>query len=310
MKDKPSLQQILEIQEHFGLPSPALVEKDWHVIRALAAIASANTEPFSLVFGGGTALSRAYGLLKRMSEDIDLRIVGVEKPTRGALRGLRETITKALLDAGFEFDPTDKAHRDTMHKGRYTIYRLPYVAAAEGRGALRPEIQIETAVFPLRLSAVALPVGSFIAEGSGRKAEIERIDCASIPETAAEKLVALTRRAGAELAGLRAQRDPTLVRHIYDLHMIREHYDQAKVAALASEVMQADAETRGDKFPAYQKDPIGESLKAIEGLAKDEAYAQGYASFRRDMVYGDAPEFSAAVQTLRELGEHIKKATA
>jgi hypothetical protein len=40
LNDKPTLQDLLEIQEHFGLPSPALVEKDWHVMRALAAIAA------------------------------------------------------------------------------------------------------------------------------------------------------------------------------------------------------------------------------------------------------------------------------
>ncbi|MCC6778380.1 MAG: nucleotidyl transferase AbiEii/AbiGii toxin family protein [Hyphomicrobiales bacterium] len=88
LNDRPSLQDLLEIQEHFGLPSPALVEKDWYVVKALAAIAIADTAPFRLVFGGGTALSRAHGLIQRMSEDIDLRIVGVDKPTRGELRKL------------------------------------------------------------------------------------------------------------------------------------------------------------------------------------------------------------------------------
>jgi hypothetical protein len=58
LSDKPTLQQLLEIQQHFGLPSPALVEKDWQVVRALAAIAAAGTAPFRLVFGGGTALCR------------------------------------------------------------------------------------------------------------------------------------------------------------------------------------------------------------------------------------------------------------
>jgi predicted nucleotidyltransferase component of viral defense system len=62
LNDKPSLEELLEVQEHFGLPSPGLVEKDWHVVKALAAIAAVNTGEFRLVFGGGTALSRAYKL--------------------------------------------------------------------------------------------------------------------------------------------------------------------------------------------------------------------------------------------------------
>lgn len=45
MLDKPSLQTILEVQKHFALPSPVLVEKDWYVVTALAAINSADLKP-------------------------------------------------------------------------------------------------------------------------------------------------------------------------------------------------------------------------------------------------------------------------
>jgi predicted nucleotidyltransferase component of viral defense system len=307
LNDRPTLQEILEVQQHFGLPAPSLVEKDWHVVRALAAIAAADTSPFKLVFGGGTALSRAHGLIRRMSEDIDLRVVSAGKPSRRALRTLRETVTKALQDAGFAFDPANPAHRKTMYEGNYTIYRLPYAPAAPGKGVLRPEIQIETAVFPLRRAAVVCAVSSFVAEAYGRGAELATIECTSIPETAAEKLVALTRRAGAELTGLRKTRDPTLVRHVYDLHIIREHYDTADVAALAAEIMLADAELRGDKFPAYQNDPLGETLKAIEGISADAGYAASYAVFQRDMVYGDAPDFATAVGVLKAIAEHLHR---
>ncbi len=305
LNDRPTLEQLLEIQQHFGLPSPALVEKDWYVVRALAAIAAADTAPFQLIFGGGTALCRAHGLIKRMSEDIDLRVVGAERPSRGALRGLRETITQALLGAGFVFDPANEAHRRTMYEGNYTIYRLPYEPAAEGRGALRPEIQIETAVFPLRRPAVMRAVSSFVAQGYGRPAELAAIACTSVEETVAEKMVALTRRAGAELAGLRAERDPTLVRHVHDLHVTREHYDPADVAALAKTIMVADAELRGERFPAYRQDPVGETIKAIAGIAADATYAAAYETFCRDMVYGEAGDFEEAMGTLTSIAEQL-----
>jgi predicted nucleotidyltransferase component of viral defense system len=308
LSDKPSLQDLLEIQQHFGLPSPALVEKDWHVVKALAAIAAADTKPFRLVFGGGTALSRAHDLIRRMSEDIDLRIVGVEKPTRGQLRKLRGTITRALLDAGFAFDPENPEHRTTMHEGRYTIYRLPYAPSVEGEGALRPEILIEMAVFPLRHAGIERPVISFMAEARGEPAEVTAMECTSVVETAAEKFVALTRRVGAELAGLRDKRDPTLVRHVYDLHVIREQYDAADVAALVREVMAADAQLRRKDFPAYGADPVAETLKAVGRIAADEEYRTAYAGFCRDMVYGDnVPDFDTAVATLKELAQRLNK---
>ncbi len=56
MTHKPNLDQLLEFQEHIGLPRRALVEKDWYVVKALAAIAAVYTGDFRLVFGGGTAL--------------------------------------------------------------------------------------------------------------------------------------------------------------------------------------------------------------------------------------------------------------
>ena len=291
MSDKPTLQQLLEIQEHFGLPSTALVEKDWHVVKALAAIMAVNTAPFRLIFGGGTALGRAYGLIQRMSEDIDLRIVGVERPSRGQLRKLRKSITEALLNAGFKFDPDKPEHRRTMYEGRYTIYQLPYEAIAKGSGALRPEIKIETAVFPLRRDAVQRSVSSFIAEGYSQPPEIPSIDCASILETVADKLIALTRRAGAELAGLRDDRDTTLVRHIHDLHAVRGQYDPSEVAKLAREIMTDEAAQRADDFPAYKANPLAETLKAIDGIAASADYAADYATFRRDMVYGGGVDF-------------------
>ncbi len=164
MNDKPSLRELLEVQAYFGLPSPALVEKDWYVVRALRAIAETDTEPFRLVFGGGTALSRAHRLIRRMSEDIDLKIVPAGKYTRPELRGFRDAITDSLLDAGFKFDPKNPTHRESGNGSRYTLYRLPYAPIAEGKGSLRPEIQIETALWPLRRKAITLPVISFMVE--------------------------------------------------------------------------------------------------------------------------------------------------
>jgi predicted nucleotidyltransferase component of viral defense system len=308
LSDSPTLHEFLEIQQHFGLPRTALVEKDWHVVKALAAVISADVKPYRLVFGGGTALGRAFGLIRRMSEDIDLRIVGDNRPTRGQLRPIRQAITDALLKAGFKFDPNNPECRTTKHKGRYTIYKIPYVSVTEDGEGLRSEIQIETTAFPLRRDTVEKPVSSFVAEGYSRPAEIPAIPCASIPETMAEKIVALTRRAGAELAGLREIPDSTLVRHLYDLHAIRNHYDAADVAGLAGEIMKADAETRGQGFPAYQADPLGETLKAIEGIAASPDYAATYATFGRDMVYGERADFQTAVGTLRKLGELLRRA--
>jgi predicted nucleotidyltransferase component of viral defense system len=306
LSDKPSLQDLLEVQEHFGLPSAALVEKDWYVVKALAAVSAAKTVPFRLVFGGGTALSRAHRLVQRMSEDIDLKIISDATFTRPALRDLRDTVTEALLDAGFKFDPKNPAHRESGNASRYTLYRLPYDPVAEGQGVLRPEIQIETALWPLRLPAIELPVISFVAEAFKLPPEVPSILCASLAETVAEKFVALTRRAGAELAAAGGPRDSTLVRHVYDLHMIRAHYDPAEVVALVRTIILADVKAYGHQFPAYRDDPIGETIRAVAGLKADPAFAGRYGAFVRDMVYSDAPEFGDALATIAALAGRLK----
>lgn len=307
MSDNLSLQDLLEVQEHFGLPSPALVEKDWYVVKALVAIVAADIAPFRLVFGGGTALSRAHGRIRRMSEDIDLKIIADETPTRNALRTLRDIITKTLLDAGFEFDPINTSNRDSANASRYTICRLPYTPIASGQGVLRPEIQIETAFWPLRRPCENRLVMSFIAEAFKRSAEVPVISCVSIAETAAEKFVALTRRAGAELADAGGPRDSTLVRHVYDLHMVREHFDTLDVVALAREIMEADAKDLGHQFPAYRDDPIAATMRAVEGMVVTFEYSGRYGAFLRDMVCGEKPGFEEAVATTVMLADRLKK---
>lgn len=307
MSDRPTQQELVEVQAYFELPSPILVEKDWHVVKALAAIAAADTGRFKLVFGGGTALSRAHKLTRRMSEDVDLRILFEgKKPSRGELRALRRSISAALLAAGFKFDPGNADHVIAKHEGAYTKYCLPYDPIATGSG-LRPHIQIEMSVWPLRRPSVDLAVSSFVAEAKGQKPELPKTACSSVLETAAEKLSALTWRAGSEFAGRRKERDFTLVRHIYDLHMTRDQYNAGDLAALAVDVIKADAVERGDKFPAWKAQPLRVAIETIAKIAADEEFADNYAKFLDDMVYGDKPDFKTAMASLVALADELKR---
>ena len=264
-------------------------------------------KPFRLVFSGGTALSRAHRLTRRMSEDIDLKIVPDKPRSRAELRKLRGNVTSALLHAGFQFDPENAAHRDSGNASGYTIYRLPYTPLVTGEGALRPEIQIETAVWPLRLPSVEQSVTSFWAEAFQQPPEVPSISCVALVETVAEKFVALTRRTGAELADAGGPRDKTLVRHVYDLHVVRSHYDPVEVIALVREIMRADVEAYGHQFPAYRENPVRETLRAVDGLATDDRFTGHYAAFLRDMVYGEAPDFKTALATVSALADGLRE---
>ena len=306
MNDKPSLQELLEVQAHFGLPSPALVEKDWYVVKALAAINAAQTAPFRLIFSGGTALARAHKLIGRMSEDIDLKIVAAVEPSRSSLRHLRDTLANALFETGFHFDPKNSEHVKSRNESRYTLFQLPYEPIVAGEGALRPEIQIEAGVWTLHHPPVDLSVTSFMAEAFHKPPEVRQIACASITQTAAEKFVALTRRTAAEIAHVERGQDITLVRHIYDLHIIRAHYNLDEVAAMVRAIMEQDAAVFGNQFPAYRADPLRETKRAVEALTNDLVYEQRYEMFLRDMVFGEVVDYAVCLQTIRALAARIE----
>ena len=168
---------------------------------------------------------------------------------------------------------------------------------------LRPTIQIELTYALLRQPSNSLPVISFVAEAFGRPAELAAIDCVSITETAAEKIVALTRRTAMEHAGLSRDPDPTLVRHIYDLHLIWKHIDVSTATTLARSIAVKDAEEFKNQYPAYQTDITGETHKALIALRSDPAIRERYSSFVAAMVYGDQVGFDAAMKTTVSLVE-------
>ena len=56
---------------------------------------------------------------------------------------------------------------------------------------------------------------------------------------------------------------------------------------------------------AYRENPIREILRAVRGLPKDDYFAECYAMFVRDMVYGEAPDFKTALATISDLAEAL-----
>jgi hypothetical protein len=130
---------------------------------------------------------------------------------------------------------------------------------------------------------------------------VAQIACVSVTETAAEKLIALTRKTAAELAGLVPNPDTTLVRHIYDLHAMLAHADVRAVTALASDIVRADAEQFRNQYPAYATDIAGETRKALDALRSDPVYSDRYARFLADMVYGERWDFDEAMRTVADL---------
>jgi predicted nucleotidyltransferase component of viral defense system len=298
-------QDLRAVVDFFGLPNSGTVAKDWHVVRAIRAIAIIDAPPLALIFAGGTALARAHKLVQRMSEDVDFKVILPPDATlsrngqRKRLGTLHDQVTTGLRDAGFKDAPAIRGGDEN----RYADFDLPYDAAGAGNG-LRPAIKIEMTFARLRLPPVMLPVSSFVAEALGRPPEVPAIACASLTETAAEKLIALTRRTAKELAGLESKPDPTLVRHIYDLHVLMREVDAAAVIEIARDIARTDAAEFRNQYPAYADDIAGETRKAMATL-RNNATRSRYEHFLSLMVYGERPGFDEALGTVESLTEKL-----
>jgi hypothetical protein len=80
---------------------------------------------------------------------------------------------------------------------------------------------------------------------------------------------------GAELANADRARDDMLMRHIYDLNLICDHYDYSQVATLTRAIMLADAQA-WNQFPAYRENPMAETLRPLTASTTIPPNSQRY----------------------------------
>jgi hypothetical protein len=72
VSDERKIQVYSNISDDIKLPAYA-IEKDWWVVQTLAIIFEMEIGKY-LVFKGGTSLSKAWDLIERFSEDIDMAV--------------------------------------------------------------------------------------------------------------------------------------------------------------------------------------------------------------------------------------------
>jgi hypothetical protein len=103
----PDRRLVEEVAAALGT-NPGLVEKDWHVVRAISVIAGVETGGMMPAFSGGTSLSKGWELIKRFSEDIDFKVgepaTGSASRARRERTAYRERVLQALTGAGFELE--------------------------------------------------------------------------------------------------------------------------------------------------------------------------------------------------------------
>lgn len=207
----------------------AYIEKDYWVTRALKYL-SESPDAGVVVFKGGTALSKAYKLINRFSEDIDLAICfnGHTGNQIKAMIKSAEQVTASGLTR-VEGDPRESRHGQF----RKAIYQYPGMFPDAELGQVAPHILIETNAFTTPEPTELRPISSLVSEvlnvlGKEElvveyELEAFNIKVLCVQRTLVEKVFSLVRacREPEPAAALRSR-----IRHIYDICMIlrKEEY--------------------------------------------------------------------------------------
>lgn len=300
----PDKQLIEDAAAELGI-SKAFVEKDWHVVQVLQIISSIQTEDLPLTFTGGTSLSKAHKILKRFSEDIDFTVTPRKELNKSRLRKKLSNLKHAIIDRVSATYPIKEGSLVALNDNKFFTFLIEYPTYYQGQEGMRPDIKVEVSCNNLNLPIVQKTVASLINEVSKKAPEIPVITCTDPIENAADKLSATVWRV-IDRNRTSAADDPTIIRHIHDLHMLS---DKALMHP-AFKTMCIDTITRDD---GRCKKIAGWSMSqkfaaTIEILKTDEEYIAEYQTFVNSMSYTpgvNSPTFVQAIETLQKVMDFV-----
>jgi len=160
-KDKTLFREAIEAAAQHLKLRPVFVEKDYwvtYVLRNLGLSQYANT----VIFKGGTSLSKAYQCIDRFSEDIDLAILSPGNYTGNQLKNLLKEVTETITQHLHIIE----GHREEKKMGRLqaTVYAYDKVIDSIDFGVVKDYVLIEINCFADPVPYNAIPISSYIAQ--------------------------------------------------------------------------------------------------------------------------------------------------
>ncbi|PIT76685.1 nucleotidyl transferase AbiEii/AbiGii toxin family protein [Limnohabitans sp. JirII-31] len=312
--ERQELIDALVAEADIGGVTASLLEKDEHLTAGLQAVFNLNFEYASLVFCGGTSLSKAHGLIERMSEDADIKIVLSQDTTNWSQNQLRRylgdevrgPVIKALEAIGLVEDETS---RRSLNSNRYIHSQWIYQRAYEGIAALRPNLQLElTARAPVRATETA-SIGTLADKLAGRAEAMFSVPVVSVAETLAEKVLSFLRRFAQHRSGQMQQDwDTALVRHIYDVHCIASRKSEAlddSVAAFVA-LTAGDVDEFGYQDATFAADPKAILTTALHQVGSDTQSHHEYNGVLLPLVYGEGKfSFEESWESFSEIAKRL-----
>ena len=305
-----------QIADETGMAAYA-VEKDWWVVQTLAALFEMEIGQY-LIFKGGTSLSKAWGLIERFSEDIDLAfdraLLGVEgELTRSGVKRLRKETgkyVKMVLSPELESKLKEKGLTDI--KLNYieqeasdadpAKIEIHYPNVIEYPGYIQPRVLLEISCSslkePYNVQLFSSLLDEYYLESEFAEAPIN-VPTAIPERTFLEKLFLLHEEFHRPQEKIRVERQS---RHLYDIFQmlksevaIRAINDRELYKTIVAHRYN-HSRVGGVDYNLHQP----QTLDPVPLPEFIDAWEADYKTMQEEMIYGDSPSFSEMIETIRE----------
>ena len=322
LPEATKLNIFTESGRRVGLPAIA-IEKDWWVVHALSLIFSMDCAP-SLIFKGGTSLSKGWNLIQRFSEDIDLALdkefLGFtnENPNKKAVNQLRRlsyeyianTFTPELrtrfAEAGFQ--NVIVKHQDVInHDQDPLVVEIYYPKLTEADTYLKPGLLVEVGSRSLIEPNTQRTFATFVAENfTGQPFGDKPITVPVLnPErTFLEKIFLLHEEFQRSDEKKRVER---LSRHLYDIEKLMDT-GFAEKALQNKDLYNAVVKHRSIFVKLADVDYNRQSPEHIKFLPPVELlpfWEADYKQMQENMIYDESLTFTNLLKRLTELQARI-----
>lgn len=201
------------------------VEKDYWITLVLWRL-SESSFATGTVFKGGTSLSKAYHLIDRFSEDVDISIMNTGGKSGNTIKSLIRTVEKEITQDLTEIQIEGVTSKGSMF--RKSVWEFQGYERNNGNNRLMVEVNAFANPFPFE----NLPISSFLYDFLNQTGMNEYIGNNNLApftinvlrkeQTLLEKLVALLRLSFHEnpIQSLSGK-----IRHFYDIYFLMTDYE-------------------------------------------------------------------------------------
>lgn len=314
---------FIETSNKMNLPVAA-IEKDWWIVRTLELVFSTEIAPFT-VFKGGTSLSKAWNLIDRFSEDIDLALdrtffnfaeemnpSQVSKLRKESLKyissNLVPSLQKTFEDNGLTNVELKLNETTTTDQDPSTI-EIIYPGLVEKFEYLKPRVLIEIGCRSLREPFTKKEICSFVGEQLKEKefADLPIIIPTVNPErTFLEKIFLLHEEFQKSPEKIKVNR---MSRHLYDIEKLMET-EFCQKALDDKDLYNQIVEHRKTITPIRKLDYSKHSHNQINFVPPEQsinAWKEDYEIMQGSMIYAESIPFQDLIERIRDLNTRINR---